>query len=136
MTNSWFSSIYAKAWSNQSSPSVNAALFATIPSVVKSALWFSLTLLRKSWFVEKNQAAFIAAKLNVLLAALKVRLLSTISLSGKLAKGVYRWPFMTKSQCISSANTMVRCFKQISPIRNNSSSVQTFPVGFWGLHRR
>ena len=71
-----------------------------------------------------------------MLAALKVRLLSTISLSGRLWKGVYLLSAVTKSQWISSASTMTRLRRQISPMRSRSSSDQQLPVGFCGLHSR
>ena len=48
--------------------------------------------------VEKKYALFMTAKLNVLLMALKDMLLFTTSLSGRLAKGTYFCPLVTKSQ--------------------------------------
>ncbi len=83
----------------------------------------------------KNQATFMAEMLNDLLAALKVRLLSTISRFGRLAKGTYAASRFTKSQWISSDSTTTRCSRQISPIRVRSSADQALPVGFCGLHR-
>src|SRR3954470_3261709 len=83
----------------------------------------------------KNHATFIAARLNDLLAALKVMLLLTISLFGRLANGVYFAPRDTKSQWISSASTTTRRRRQISPRRVMSSADQQFPVGFCGLQR-
>src|SRR5271156_3202404 len=84
---------------------------------------------------EKNHAHFIAARPNDLLAALNVRLLFTTALFGRLANGVYFWPFVTKSQWVSSASTTTRRRRQISPTRIRSSGDQQFPVGFWGLQR-
>ena len=77
----------------------------------------------------------MAARLKVLLTALNVMQLSTISVLGRLAKGVYFWPFVTKSQWISSESTTTRCLRQISPIRVKSSADQQLPVGFCGLQR-
>ena len=70
-----------------------------------------------------------------MLAALKVMLLSTTALLGRLANGVYFWPLATKSQWISSASTTTRCFRQISPMRSRSAWLQQLPVGFCGLQR-
>ena len=70
-----------------------------------------------------------------MLAALKVRLLLTIALFGSAANGVYFWPLVTQSQWISSASTMTRWRRQISPMRVSSSGVQQLPVGFCGLQR-
>jgi hypothetical protein len=47
---------------------------------------------------EKNHAHFIAARPNDLLAALNVMLLLTTALFGRLANGVYLFPFVTQSQ--------------------------------------
>src|SRR2546423_13505435 len=84
---------------------------------------------------EKNQAHFIAARPNDLLAALNVRLLRTTSLFGSDANGVYLFPFVTKSQWISSARTTTRRFRQISPRRIKSSRDQQLPGGFCGVQR-
>src|SRR5213596_2044764 len=84
---------------------------------------------------EKNHAHFIAASPKDLLAALKVMLLFTIALFGKVANGVYLPLLLTKSQWISSASTTTRLLRQISPRRIKSSGDQTLPVGFCGLHR-
>src|SRR5258707_406575 len=84
---------------------------------------------------EKNHAHFIAARPNDLLAALKVTLLFTTALFGRLANGVYLLPFVTKSQWISSARTTTRRRRQISPRRIRSSGDHALPVGFCGLQR-
>src|SRR5260370_42711798 len=84
---------------------------------------------------EKNQAHFIAASPNDSLAALKVMLLFTMALFGRLANGVYLTPFIAKSQWISSARTTTRRRRQISPSRVRSSGDHMLPVGFCGLHR-
>ena len=70
-----------------------------------------------------------------MLAALKVMLLSTTALFGRLANGVYFCPLATQSQWISSASTTTRCFRQISPMRSRSACDQQLPVGFCGLQR-
>src|SRR5213593_3392716 len=84
---------------------------------------------------EKNQAHFIAASPNDLLAALKVMLLLTTALFGSVANGVYLTPLFTKSQWISSARTTTRRRRQISPMRVRSSGDQQLPVGLCGLQR-
>src|SRR5437867_11968179 len=84
---------------------------------------------------EKNQADFIAASPNDLLAALKVMPLLTTALFGSVANGVYLTPLFTKSQWISSARTTTRRRRQISPRRIRSSGDQQLPVGFCGLQR-
>ena len=77
----------------------------------------------------------MAASPNDLLAALNVMLLLTMALFGRVANGVYFWPLLTKSQWISSASTMTRRRRQISPSRIRSSALQQLPVGFCGLQR-
>ena len=84
---------------------------------------------------EKVHAHFIAARPNDLLAALKVMLLLTTALFGRLANGTYFCPFVAKSQWISSARTSTLCFRHVSPRRIRSASDHMFPVGFCGLHR-
>src|SRR3954469_16287156 len=106
-----------------------------MPSAVRSARLFALTRARECALSEKNHHHFIAARPNDLLAALKVMLLLTIALSGRLANGVYFCPFWTKSQWISSASTTTRRFRQISPSFIRSACDQVLPVGFCGLHR-
>src|SRR3954451_18402880 len=106
-----------------------------MPIVVRSGWLFALVAAKRSLFVLKYHAHFIAARPNDLLAALNVRLLLTMALFGRLAKGVYFWPFVTQSQWISSASTITPCFRQISPIFVSSSGVHTLPVGFCGLQR-
>ena len=59
-----------------------------MPSVLRSERFWARTLARYSGFVEKSHALFIAERLNDLLAALNVTLLSTIRRSGRLANGV------------------------------------------------
>src|SRR5207244_12988598 len=106
-----------------------------MPSVLKSARLLGRTRVTRSMLSEKNHAHFIAARPNDLLAALKVMLLLTTALFGRLANGVYLFPFVTKSQWISSASTTTRRRRQISPRRVRSSGDQQLPVGFCGLHR-
>src|SRR5436190_18519693 len=84
---------------------------------------------------EKNHAHFIAARPNDLLAALNVMLLLTTALFGRLANGVYLLPLVTQSQWISSARTMTRRRRQMSPSFSRSSFDQVLPVGFCGLQR-
>src|SRR6058998_3304911 len=105
------------------------------PSVDRSARLAALTRPMKSALSEKNHAHFIAARPNDLLAALNVMLLFTIALSGRLANGVYLFPFVTQSQWISSARTTTRRRRQISPSFIRSACDQVLPVGFCGLHR-
>src|SRR5207302_754098 len=116
-------------------PPEYADSLAIMPSVLRSARLFGRTRVIRSMLSEKNHAHFIAARPNDLLAALNVRLLLTIALFGRLANGVYFCPLVTQSQWISSASTITPWRRQISPIFVNSSGVQTFPVGFCGLHR-
>src|SRR5215813_13039287 len=106
-----------------------------MPSVDRSARLFTFTRLIRSMLSEKNQAHFIAARPNDLLAALNVMLLLTTALFGRLANGTYFSPLFAKSQWISSARTSTRCFRQISPSRIRSSADHILPVGFCGLHR-
>src|SRR5262245_10361678 len=106
-----------------------------MPSVDRSARLFTFTRLIRSMLSEKNHAHFIAASPNDLLAALNVMLLLTLSLFGRVANGVYLFPFVSKSQWISSESTTTRRRRQISPIRVRSSGDQQFPVGFCGLQR-
>src|SRR6476659_2572158 len=106
-----------------------------MPIVVRSGWLFALVAANRSLFVLKYHAHFIAARPNDLLAALNVMLLSTIALLGSVANGVYFWPLVTQSQWISSARTITPCFRQISPIFVNSSGVQAWAVGFFGLQR-
>ena len=77
----------------------------------------------------------MAARLNVLLIALNETLLFTTSLSGRLANGTYSFPFVTKSQWISSERTTIRRSRQRRPSLSMSSSDQQLPVGFCGLQR-
>src|SRR6185295_19381258 len=120
--------MYSTHWFSHSSPPVYAAWLAMMPSVVRSGRLYGLMRSMNDGLVEKNHAHFIAARPNDLLPALKVTLLFTIALSGRLANGVYFWPFWTKSQWISSARTTTRCFRQISPSFRRSSCDQVFPV--------
>src|SRR5215475_6180446 len=106
-----------------------------MPTMVRSAQLLARTLAMYSMLSEKNQAHFIAARPNDLLAALKVMLFLTISLLERVANGVYLLPLFTKSQWISSASTTTRRRVQISPTRIRSSGDQQLPVGFCGLHR-
>src|SRR5207247_6456210 len=101
-----------------------------MPSVVRSARLAAFTRAIRSMLSEKNHAHFIAARPNDLLAALNVMLLLTIALFGRLANGVYLFPFVTQSQWISSARTMTRRRRQISPSRIRSSADQKLPEGF------
>src|SRR5262245_11955872 len=134
-TKSWLPSMYSTHLFSQSSPPEYAALLAIMPSVLRSARLFAFTRLTRSMLSEKNHAHFIAARPNDLLAALKVMLLLTTALFGSDANGVYLLPFVTKSQWISSASTMTRRLRQISPSRIRSSADHALPVGFCGLHR-
>src|SRR5450759_188183 len=106
-----------------------------MPIVVRSGWLLAFVAMNSSLFVLKYHAHFMAARPNDLLAALKVRLLLTIALFGRVANGVYFWPRVTQSQWISSASTITRRRRQISPMRVSSSDVQALPVGFCGLHR-
>src|SRR5947199_738 len=58
-----------------------------MPSVVRSAWLLAFVAANRSLLVLKYHAHFIAARPNDLLAALKVRLLLTIALFGRLANG-------------------------------------------------
>src|SRR5262249_35199730 len=115
-TKSWLPSMYSTHWLSQSSPPAYAARLAIMPSVLRSARLFGLIRLIRSMLSEKNQAHFIAARPNDLLAALYVTLLFTTALFGSVANGVYFAPLVTKSQWISSASTSTRFFRQISPM--------------------
>ncbi len=70
-------------------------MLATAPSVVMSERRFFFTRSSITLLVEKNHAYLCAARPNDLLAALKVRLLSTTALLGRLANGVYFTPLVT-----------------------------------------
>src|SRR6186997_2003896 len=106
-----------------------------MPSVVRSARLFGRIRVITSMLSEKNQAHFIAARPNDLLAALKVTLLFTTALFGSVENGMYFCPLVAKSQWISSASTSTRFFRQISPMRIRSSADHMLPVGFCGLQR-